>query len=65
MLTENELKNISINDIERSLKNKPGKNNSNINVAPQDSVPFMIIFYNLPDSISEFVVETVSSTPGQ
>ena len=65
IFTEHELKDISIEEIEKRLKNKSGINNSNINVAPQDSVPFMIIFYSLPDSISDYVVETVSSTPGQ
>ena len=65
IFTENELKDITIEEIEKKLKNKSGKNNSNIDVASQESVPFMIIFYNLPDSISEYVVETVSSSPGQ
>ena len=65
IFTENELKDITIEEIEKKLKNKSGKNNSNINVASQESVPFMVIFYNLPDSISEYVVETVSSSPGQ
>ena len=59
------MKDITIEEIEKKLKNKSGENNSNINVASQESVPFMIIFYNLPDSISEYVVETVSSSPGQ
>ena len=65
IFTEHELKDISIKELEKRLKNKSGKNNSNIDVAPQESVPFMIIFYNLPDSISTYVVETVSSSPGQ
>lgn len=65
IFTENELKDITIEDIEKKLKNKSGEKNSNIDVASQDSVPFMIVFYNLPDSISEYVVETVSSSPGQ
>ncbi len=65
IFTEHELKDITIEEIEKRLKNKSGKNNSNIDVAPQEAVPFMIIFYNLPESISEYVVETVSSSPGQ
>jgi len=65
IFTEHELKDISIKDIEKRLKNKSGKNNSNIDVASQESVPFMVIFYNLPDSLGEFVIETVSSSPGQ
>ena len=65
IFTERELENITIDEIEKRLKNKAGKNNSNINVPSKESVPFMIIFYNLPDSLSEYVVETVSSSPGQ
>lgn len=63
--TEQELKDISIKEIEDSLKNKSGRNNSNIDIAPDESVPFMVVFYNLPDNISEYVVETVSSSPGR
>lgn len=65
IFTEQELKDITVKEIEERLKNKSGKNNSNIDVPSQEAVPFMIIFYNLPDSISEYVVETVSSSPGQ
>ena len=65
IFTEHELKDLNIKEIEKRLKNKSGKNNSNIDVAPKESVPFMVIFYNLPDSISEYIVETVSSSPGQ
>lgn len=65
IFTEHELKDITIEEIEKRLKNKSGRNNSNINVAPQESIPFMIIFYNLPDTLSEYVVETVSSLPGE
>lgn len=65
IISEKELKDITVNEIEKRLKNKSGNNNSNIDVPPQESVPFMIIFYNLPDSISEYVVETVSSVPGK
>ncbi len=65
IFTENELKDITVKEIEEKLKNKSGENNSNINIPPQGSVPFMIIFYNLPKSLGEYVVETVSSSPGQ
>lgn len=65
IFTEHELKDITIKEIEQRLKNKTGKNNSNIDVPSQESVPFMIIFYNLPDTLSEYEVETVSSSSGQ
>lgn len=62
--TENELKGMTREEIEKGMSNKAGKNNSNLNVLPQFSVPFMIVFYDLPDNISEFLVETISSSPG-
>ena len=65
IFTEDELKGITIEEIERKLKIKSGGNNSNIDVEPQETVPFMIIFYNLPDSISTYAVETISSSPGK
>lgn len=64
IFTENELKGMTKEEIEKRMTNKTGKNNSNLNVEPQSSIPFMIVFYDLPDNISEFLVETISSSPG-
>lgn len=64
IFTENELKGMTREEIEKGMSNKTGINNSNLSVLPQFSVPFMIVFYDLPDNISEFLVETVSSSPG-
>ncbi|MFC1494709.1 DUF3426 domain-containing protein [Thermodesulfobacteriota bacterium] len=61
--SEHELKGMTREEIEKSMANKAGKNNSNLNVEPNTSVPFMIIFFNLPDNISDFfVVETIRSS---
>lgn len=59
ILTEQELKDMNIKEIEKSLNNKSGKNSSNLNVPTQGSVPFMIIFYNFPDTHSKYSVELV------
>ena len=48
-------------DIDNRLKNKFGKDNVNINILPNASIPFMIIFVELPKDISEFTVESISS----
>jgi predicted Zn finger-like uncharacterized protein len=64
IFTENELKEITLEEIDRRLNIKEGINNANVNVAPMEAVPFMIVFVNLPESMSEYVVETVSSDPG-
>ena len=44
IFTDYELANITSDEIEERMKNKSGKNNSNIDIAPCDSVPFMIVF---------------------
>lgn len=63
--TENELKDLSMDQINQGLRNRAGKGNSNVNIKPQASVPFMIVFEDLPENLSEFTVEPVSSSPGQ
>jgi hypothetical protein len=47
------------------LANRTGKGNANVNVKAQATVPFMIVFEDLPENLSEFTVEAVSSAPGQ
>jgi len=63
--TESELKEMTLEQINEGLANRAGKGNANVNVKPQGSVPFMIVFDNLPENISEFTVEAISSVPGQ
>jgi predicted Zn finger-like uncharacterized protein len=62
---ESELKEMTLEQISEGLANRAGKGNANVNVKPQGSVPFMIVFDTLPENISEFQVEAVSSAPGQ
>lgn len=47
--------------IESDLMNKVGSKLSNINIAPGKSVPFTIIFFDLPQGTAEFSVEVVGS----
>jgi hypothetical protein len=63
--TESELKDIALEQINQGSANRTGKGNANVNVKAQGSVPFMILFEALPDNLSEFTVEAVSSAPGQ
>ncbi len=61
--SEEELKTLPLEKINQALKNKRGKNDANVSVPPGGSVPFMIVFGNLPPDVSEFSVEAVSSSP--
>jgi hypothetical protein len=65
VFAESELQSLSMEQIDQGLRNRTGKENANVNIKPQASVPFMIVFEELPDNLSEFTVEPVSSSPGQ
>jgi predicted Zn finger-like uncharacterized protein len=65
VFTENELQGLSMEQIDQGLRNRAGKADANVNIQPQASVPFMIVFEDLPENLSEFTVEPVSSSPGQ
>ena len=61
--SEDELKEMTLEEIDKGLKKQTGKGNINLDVGPGVSVPFMIVFENLPDNLGEFMVEAVSSSP--
>ena len=65
VFTENELKDLPMDQINQGLRNRAGKGNINVNIKPQASVPFMIVFEELPENLSEFTVEPVSSSSGR
>jgi hypothetical protein len=62
-LEEEEIKVANLEQINKAMENRYGKGRKNVNVEPGGSVPFTIVFENLPDNLSEFTVEAVSSSP--
>jgi predicted Zn finger-like uncharacterized protein len=62
-LTDKELKSLSVEEIDKRLSDKLGKNKMNTNVLPNSSIPFVVIFSSLPEDMSEFTVEAISSSP--
>jgi len=64
-IPEKQIKAMTMDQINSELKNRPGKGNINVNVGPNRAIPFMIILGDLPESLSEFTVEAVSSSPGK
>jgi pilus assembly protein FimV len=66
-LTEDQLKQISKEDIKAAMNNRSGVENSNVDVKPGASLPFMIIFSDLPDKTKmvDLTVEAVSSATGK
>lgn len=63
--TEKELQGMSVEKIEEGMKNREGKDGRNMNIASGGTVPFMIVFTDLPDNLSEFIVEAVSSSTAE
>ena len=63
--TEDQLRKVSMEEVDKGLKNQAGIGDINVNIGPGDSIPFMIIFDGLPDNLGEFEVEAVSSSPGE
>ena len=62
--TEQELTEFSLERIKKRSKTRMGMQRMNFNIKPGKSIPFMIVFEKLPEDLSEFTVEAVSSSPG-
>lgn len=60
IITEEMLKNSKISEIKEQLMLKNGNENINVNIAPGGSVPFMVVFSNLPDRLQNFTVKVAS-----
>jgi len=65
IFSDKELLSLSMVEINNRLMNKFGKDKVNTNILPNSSIPFMIIFGDLPEDISEFTVESISSFPAE
>lgn len=61
IFSSKELISLSRAKIESDLVNKVGGSLSNINLAPGKSVPFMIVYFDLPPDMTEFSVSNKSS----
>jgi predicted Zn finger-like uncharacterized protein len=64
-ISKDDLQTLSMKEIINRLMNRAGKNNINMNIPPHASVPIMIVFANLPEDVSEFTVEAISSSPAR
>jgi predicted Zn finger-like uncharacterized protein len=62
---EKQIKETPIEGLNQGLKTRTGRNRMNLNLQPGATIPFMIIIDKLPENVSEFTVEAVSSSPGK
>lgn len=63
-LSDEALETMPFKTIEEAMNNEFGDGLSNMNVASGASIPFTIVFRNLPDGIANINVEVVDSKPG-
>ena len=61
---EEEIKTLPLEEIKKAMNNRDGMARKNFNLSSGASIPFLIVFDNLPDNLSEFTVEAASSSPG-
>jgi predicted Zn finger-like uncharacterized protein len=62
IMSDLELANLEWDKIKSRLSNRLGDNRSNVKVEPGQSIPFMVVFSNLPQNMEEFTIEVTGST---
>jgi len=63
-IPDDRLKALSTEEIAEVLNHRDGIDGMNVNVPPGSSIPFVIVFEDLPENVVEFKVEAVGSMPG-
>ena len=61
-LSGEQLANLSLDEIEASMKDKLGKSSQGLVLQPGQGVPFLIVFRDVPQGAGEFGAEVVGST---
>jgi hypothetical protein len=57
ILSKQELRNSSEEEIRKKLQNPVGSSLSNFNIQPGKSIPFTLVFFSPPEKLSEFSIE--------
>ena len=63
VISDQDLSKLSQADINKRLSNRFGDKKSNFDVKPGRSIPFMVVFSDLPESLEEFTIESAGSFP--
>jgi hypothetical protein len=63
VMTREELVHLNIAEIQNHMMNREGKKLTNVHIPPQNRVPFMLVFHNLPemDNLTDYSVEVISA----
>ncbi|MDT8419082.1 MAG: DUF3426 domain-containing protein [Desulfuromonadales bacterium] len=62
-ITTEDLRSLPYDKLEEIMGNQFGESLVNLNVTPGQVIPFTIVFRDIPDNLSEFVVEVADSNP--
>ena len=62
-ISDLDLSEMSLTDINQRLSNRFGDKKSNFDVKPGQAIPFMVVFSDLPESLEEFTIEAAGSFP--
>jgi hypothetical protein len=62
-VSDEKLRTLAAEAIEQQLSNRSGENNLNVGVDPGIKLPFMIVFSDLPENLSEFTIQVLDSEP--
>lgn len=65
VFSEKEIRETPLADLKKRQENRSGDEETNVNIPSGGTIPFMIIFEELPENIAELSVEAVSSEPGK
>lgn len=64
-LTTKEIAKMGMVEVDKQLSNRSGAGGINTQIKPGQPVPFVIVFDKLPDSLDEFTVTVVNSSPSK
>ena len=65
ILTENELANLPILEIQSILNTRTGRSGLNVDIQPNAEVPFMLVFDKIPTDRESYSIDTVASEPAK
>jgi predicted Zn finger-like uncharacterized protein len=65
VLSDIDISNMDMHAIDDRLQKLAGENRSNINIKPDQTVPFMIVFSNPPDDLEEYELEATAPLSSQ
>jgi hypothetical protein len=60
IISEEMLKTGNISDINKQLVVKQGAHNANVSIKPGASIPFMVVFSDLPEKLQNFTVKVIN-----